>query len=119
MDLTWILVKDLNKSVKFYTEKVGLKLNSLDEAFGWAELQGHDGGSMLGIAQMHPSGNEWITPGQNAVVTLSVENLDKAIAELKEKGAKFIGETQEVPDHVKMQMVQDLDGNHFQLVESL
>ena len=119
IDLAWIVVNDLPKSVKFYTEKVGLKLMEFHEGFGWAELQGQDGGIKLGLAQMQPTGNDGINPGQNAVVTLTVDNIEDAIIDLKEKGAKLMGEIQEVPGHVKLQMVQDEDGNHFQLVECL
>ena len=50
MDLVWIVVKDFKKAVKFYTETVGLKLLRNDEKSGWAELQGKEGGAMLGIA---------------------------------------------------------------------
>ncbi len=119
IDLAWIVVNDLKKSVKFYTEKVGLKLMELDEGFGWAELQGEDGGIKLGLAQKHPTANEGINPGQNAVMTLTVDNIEETITEMKEKGGKLIGEIQEVPGHVKLQMVQDEDGNHFQFVECL
>ncbi len=118
MDLAWIVVKDLKQSVKFYTEQVGLKLMELNEDFGWAELQGEEGGVKLGLGQIHPS-NEGIMPGNNAIVTLTVDSIEDSVAELKTKGAKLIGEIQEVPGHVKLQMVQDEDGNHFQLVECL
>ncbi|MBA3603184.1 MAG: VOC family protein [Parachlamydiaceae bacterium] len=119
IDLAWIVVKDLNQSVKFYTEKVGLKLIELNEGFGWAELQGENGGVKLGLAQVHPTGNEGIIPGNNAVVTLTVDSIEDSVADLSAKGVKLIGEMQEVPGHVKLQMVQDEDGNHIQLVECL
>jgi predicted enzyme related to lactoylglutathione lyase len=119
IDLAWIVVKDLKQAVKFYTEKVGLKLLVLEESFGWAELQGEDGGMKLGIAQEHPSANEGIVPGNNAVVTLTVDSIETSISEMKENGSKLIGEILEVPGHVKLQMVQDEDGNHFQLVECI
>ncbi len=118
IDLAWIVVKDLKQSVKFYTEKVGLKLMEFHENFGWAELSGENGGMKLGIAQEHPTANEGIVSGNNAVITLTVSSLEEAISDLKAKGAKLIGEILEVPGHVKMQMVQDEDGNHFQLVQT-
>ena len=45
MDLAWIVVKDLKQAIQYYTETVGLKLMVYDEKFGWAELQGHNGGA--------------------------------------------------------------------------
>lgn len=113
MDLSWIVVKDLKKAIQFYTEVVGLKLMEVHEQFGWAELQGHKGGSRLGIAQMDST----LQPGENACVTMTVENIEKAKEFLEKKGAEFIGELQVIPGHVKMQMVKDHDGNHMQLVE--
>lgn len=117
INLAWIVVKDLKKAVKFYTEVVGLKLTELDEKYGWAELSGHDGGALLGIAQKCDA--EPMQPGQNAVVTFTVENLDKACLDLSKKGLKKKGDVLEVPGIVKLQMYVDHDNNHFQLVEQL
>ena len=115
--LAWIVVKDLKKAIKFYTETVGLKLMEEHESYGWAELQGHEEGARLGIAQLNSE--EAIQPGSNAVVTFTVENIEEAISDLKKNGAKFLGAIQEVPGHVKMQSVVDSDGNHFQIVQKL
>lgn len=118
LGLSWIVVKDLKEAVKFYTEVVGLTLGNIEETYGWAELHGTKPGSRLGIAQVSGHG-EPIAPGQNAVVTFTVANLDTTLNEMKAKGAKLLGDIQEVPGHVKMQTVQDKDGNHFQMVQLL
>ena len=118
IELIWIVVKDLKKAVKFYTETAGLKLDVMSEEFGWAELHGHQGGTRLGIAEEKDEPNT-IKSGHNACVTLTVENLDKALKDLKANHAKCIGDIQEIPGHVKMQMVSDTDGNIFQVVEKL
>ncbi len=118
VELVWIVVKDLKKAVKFYTETAGLKLDVLNEEYGWAELHGHQGGAKLGIAEEKDQPNS-LKPGQNACVTLTVKNLVKALKHLKAKQAKCIGKVQEIPGHVKMQMVSDADGNVFQVVEKL
>ena len=117
MDLVWIVVNDLKKAIKFYTETVGLTLKEFHEQYGWAELEGQNGGARLGIAQSQPKSEDGILPGQNAVMTFTVENLQNAIATLSKQGVKLIGAVQEVPGQVKMQMVADTDGNRFQLVE--
>jgi predicted enzyme related to lactoylglutathione lyase len=117
LDLAWIVVNDLKKAVDFYTKVVGLKLETLDEKYGWAELSGASGGAKLGIALANDKDS--MKPGQNAVVTLTVENLKETVKGLVKKGASVIGEILEVPGHVKLQMVKDHDGNHFQLCEKL
>jgi predicted enzyme related to lactoylglutathione lyase len=117
--LVWIVVKDFQKAVSFYTEIAGLKIVEKNDEWGWAELEGHEGtGMRLGIARQC-EGCEPIQPGHNGVVTFKVGNIEEACKDLKAKGASLVGEIVEVPGHVKMQTVCDADGNHFQVVEVL
>lgn len=118
VDLIWISVADFQKAVKFYTEVVGLKVLEMhdSEHMGWAELGSpKGGGAILGIGRH--SHHCPIPAGGNAVVTLTVPNIETATAEMKKKGATIVGEVQEIPGHVKMQLFVDQDGNHCQLVE--
>ena len=119
--LAWIAVKDFKKAVKFYTEVVGLKLIEMNEEWGWAELEGHEchSGMRLGIAQARIEGEDPVNPGQNAVMTFTIDNLDNAIKNMQSKGAHLIGEVEVIPGHVKMQGVRDIDGNFIQMVELL
>ncbi len=116
IQLSWIVVKDLQKSIKFYTDTVGLKLMNQSPEYGWAELAGPDG-CTLGIAQESPQMDN--KAGTNAIMTVSVEDIDKAVAVYKEKGAQLIGDVVEVPGHVKMQTFSDQDGNIMQVVQTL
>jgi predicted enzyme related to lactoylglutathione lyase len=118
IDLAWIVVNDFKKAIKFYTEVVGLKLMEINEEWGWAELQGKSG-ARLGIGTCHQNNPNPVTPGQNAILTFTVEDIKKATADMAEKGAVCVGEMEEVPGHVRMQLVRDLDGNQFQLVQVL
>ena len=117
LGLVWIVVKDLKKAIEFYTKTVGLKLMELNEQFGWAELEGHSGGARLGIAQMQLKSEDDVQPGQNAVMTFTVANIESAVADMTAKGARLIGAIEEIPGHVKMQTALDTDGNRFQIVE--
>ena len=118
--LTWIIVKNFKESVKFYTETVGLKLVEMSEEWGWAELEGFDeDGMRLGIAQQRSKSEDPIEPGQNGVVTFTIDNLELAIKQMEQKGATLVGKVEVVPGHVKMQSVRDGDGNLFQLVEMI
>lgn len=114
--LSWVVVKDLKAAIEFYTKVVGLKLVQDSSELGWAELSGPDG-SILGIAQENPQMDN--KAGTNAVVTVTVEDIEAARKSFLEKGANLIGEVIEVPGHVKMQTFTDKDGNFLQLVESL
>ena len=115
--LAWIVVKDVKAAVAYYTEVVGLKLMEFNEEFGWAELAGHEGGARLGIARECPSEN--VKPGQNAVITFTVDDIEQSKAAMVQKGANCDGDTIEVPGHVKMQTMLDADGNRFQLCQFL
>ncbi len=119
MGLVWIVVKNLKQAVTFYTEVIGLKLTEMNEQWGWAELEGYEGGTKLGIAQQRIENIDHIQPGQNAVVTFNVDNLDKAIEDLLKQEATLIGKIEEIPGHVRLQSVRDTEGNCLQLVESL
>lgn len=117
IQMSWIVVSDLKSAIKYYEDIVGLKLTQHSEEHGWAEMSGMNGGSLLGIAQYTPDHD--VKPGENAVVTFTVKNLDHAKAEMAKKGASFHGEIIEVPGHVRMQTFKDKDGNRFQIVELL
>lgn len=117
MELAWIVVGDIEKAIQFYTETVGLQLKEFCKEFGWAELTGHQGGCRLGIAQANPS--ESVLPGENAVITMTVKDINEAKEQFAKKGVTFIGDTLEIPNHVKLQLFIDQDGNKLQLVEVL
>lgn len=114
--LSWIIVKDLSKAIQFYTEVAGLQLKEYHKEFGWAELSGPNGSS-LGIGQENDQ--DPIRAGENAVVTITVNNIEEAKTHFAKKGAHLIGETIEIPGHVKLQTFIDADGNKLQLVEKL
>jgi predicted enzyme related to lactoylglutathione lyase len=112
MNLAWITVDDFKAAIKFYTEVVGLKLLECHDEYGWAELQGASG-ARLGIAKQNDI--DQMKPGQNAIVTFTVEDFDKTKTEMVQKGAICVGDVLEIPGQAKMQMLRDRDGNQFQI----
>ena len=117
IELGWIVVKDINAAIKFYTDVVGLKLHEHNKDFGWAELSGPEG-SRLGIAQYSAEHSD-MKAGSNAVLTLTVDDIQKAREDLLKQKANLIGDVMEIPGEVKMQTFKDADGNTFQLCELL
>ncbi len=97
MELSWIVVKDLAKSKKFFAETLGLDIKNIDEEMGWLELTSKGGGCRMGVSLEHPGS---IAPGHNAVITFTVDNIEKTKKELEAKGVSFKGDVEEVPDQI-------------------
>ena len=114
--LAWISVKDNEKAKKFFTQDLGFKISCDVPEHNWMELQAEDGNFLFGVGQ--DDDQNPIKPGQNAVLALTVEDIDAAKAELEGKGIK-VGDVVEIPGHVKMALFQDPDGNNFHLVQKL
>lgn len=117
MNLAWIVVADIQKAKEFYQNHVGLTLVEANDQFGWLEFEGSHGGARLGVAQYSPEYSADDKPGMNAIMTMEVDNIQAAKAEMENKGISFIGDIFEVPGDVKMATFKDMDGNKFQLVE--
>lgn len=118
-DLSWITVSDIKKAKKFFVEVVGLELRTDTPEWGWVELVAKDGGSALGIGQYNPQYGKEIKPGENAIVTFTVDDIVKVKAEFEKKNVTLLGDIVEVPGHVKMLFFTDLDGNKFQVCQML
>lgn len=120
--MAWVVVNDLSKAIQFYTETLGLTLLEESKEYGWAELSGPSG-TRLGLAERKDNSEEWdaanVQPGQNAVVALTVKDIEAAIKDYQAKGVRLLGKVMEVPGEVKFQTFRDLDGNLFQLAELL
>ena len=104
--MAWIIVKDIKSALKFYTEILGFTLQEYQADYGWAELSGPTG-ARLGIAQESKEqgccGEDLGTKaGINAVVAITVDNLDTALTSYKKKGVKLIGDIQVVPGQVEL-----------------
>lgn len=116
MHLAWISTTDFDEAVKFYSETLGMTLLERTDEYKWAELRGSDG-AMLGIHG--PDGDCPLKPGHNAILTFSVDDIEKEFEKLKSDGVEVIGDIQEVPGHVKLLLFKDPSGNMAQLVQVL
>lgn len=120
VDLSWITVSDISKAKTFFVDVLGFKVRTYEEKYGWLELVAPEGGMALGVAQAQSEGEcSSEKPGQNAVVTCTVDDIEASKKEFESKGVKFISRMIEVPGHVKMITFIDQDGNKFQLVQEL
>lgn len=116
-ELAWITVKNFDEAVKFYTEVLGLEQKDYAPEYKWAEFEGKEGGARLGICEACEESP--IKPGENAVVSFTVDNLDEACKFLKKQNVEFVGEVQEIPGHVRMQLIKDSSGNYIHICQLL
>ena len=117
--LAWISTSDIVKAKAFFSETLGLEISSDAPEHGWLELSAKGDSFLLGIGEVKEDNeNSPIEPGQNAVVTFTVADIEAAKKELEAKDVP-VYDIVEVPGHVKMSFMQDFDGNLFQLVQPL
>jgi catechol 2,3-dioxygenase-like lactoylglutathione lyase family enzyme len=79
-----IMVKSMAKSIKFYTETLGLPLR-VRHSSHWAEIDA--GGLIIGL---HPFvKTKKIIRGDNMTIGLEVDDFETAIQKLEQKGIQF------------------------------
>ena len=118
-DLAWITVSDIKKAKKFFTEVVGLEVRTETPEYGWLELAPKEGGCMLGVGHYNPQYSKEVKPGQNAILTFTVDDIVAVKALFEKQGVTLLGDIVEVPGHVKMLFFTDADGNKFQVCQTL
>ena len=117
IELAWISVNDMKKAKAFFGDKLGLTITSNSPEYGWMEFCGTKGGASLGVGKSAEESD--LKPGQNAVVTFTVDDIEKTKADLQAKGVTIVGDIMEVPGHVKLLYIKDEDGNLFHLAQPL
>jgi predicted enzyme related to lactoylglutathione lyase len=76
-------VDDLTQAKKFYGETLGLNVSVEDEANGLLGLHIHDGGDILIYAKPNH------TPATFTILNFPVDDIEKAVGELIDKGVRF------------------------------
>ena len=112
-------VKDVSRSVKFYTEQLGLKLDMQNlPAFAQVSVGNLklilSGPGASGSRKM-PDGKQQEPGGWNRII-LQVDDLPARIETLKNAGLKFRNEMESGPGGKQIQL-DDPDGNPIELFE--
>ena len=137
-----MVVENLERSIEFYTEGLGLNLiaapvvtgqgisslvgyedSHLKEAFLGTgdEKTVMDPGTLALIEYVNPSSAERVTPERNAIgaghVAVLVDDLDEIFARLVDMGAGTLGPPTRINDATRGCYLTDPDGNWIELVE--
>ena len=112
-------VKDVGRSIDFYTGQLGFKLDAKHlPAFGQVSIGNLklvlSGPGASGSRKM-PDGREQVPGGWNRVM-LRVDDLASCIEDLRSKGLRFRNEMQSGPGGKQIQ-IEDPDGNPLELFE--
>jgi catechol 2,3-dioxygenase-like lactoylglutathione lyase family enzyme len=107
-----VMVSDINRSIKFYVETLGLKLKSrYGDQFAEVECPG------LTIA-LHPAFERGPRPGNSESLSLGfgVADIDGEVAKLKGDGVSFSRVSKDGP--VTLAFFKDPDGNPLYLSQT-
>ena len=107
-------VTNLDKSIAWFKDMLDFDLAFRVDEAGWAELTcpTRDVTTGLGV-------NENVDGRGGTTPVFGVTDIVAARSELESKGARFDGETEEVPGMVKLATFFDPDGNTYMCAESL
>ncbi|MCH8012700.1 MAG: VOC family protein [Candidatus Marinimicrobia bacterium] len=114
LDIVVILVEDWPAAVRWYTQKLGLKVAYKEDDDQWCQLSFPDGGTNLALY-----GKESVDQSvQNRCLPdILVENPDETVKELKGRGIKFRGDIRGGDEGFRIIALQDPEGNELQLYE--
>lgn len=105
-----LLVDDLEKSVRFYSDVLGLKVKDTDEGFTNFQLQGAE----LAVFERRSAVNmfpaKYMRPAGGAVLGFQVEDVDDACRTLAEKGVSVFEGPKTTPWGQRVAYVHDPDG---------
>ncbi len=118
--LTMVIVSDMDRSVKFYRDVLGLELRFqspewTEFSVGPSTLALHGGGKM----PMVSGGSHGEKMAGRATIGFNVENIDERHRELKGKGVRFVMEPTDTKDGIRLAIFLDPDGLALSLAQPL
>jgi lactoylglutathione lyase len=120
MKFCWstLIVKDLEESLKFYKEVVGLKENRRFAAGPGMEIVFLGEGETQLELMTNPQKKE-VNMGTDISLGFEVESVERKMEELKEKGIEILSGPFQPNPHVKFFYILDPNGLKIQLVENM
>ncbi|MCL4377597.1 MAG: VOC family protein [Actinobacteria bacterium] len=120
MKFCWvtIVVNNLEESLKFYREIIGLPINRRFKAKPEIEIAFLGNGETK-LELMTSKANRKVKMGQDISIGFEVKSVDKIIVDFKERGIKIHSGPFQPNPNIKFFYVLDPDGLKVQLVESI
>jgi len=113
----WLVVSDLEKSISFYRDTLGLPLKSTEEGFADFKTKGAE--LALGTKEVIEKtiGQKAVIGGPRHLILAwdAVEDIDKLYEELKAKGVPFLGKPKTQPWGQRVAYFTDPDGHIWEI----
>ena len=116
IDNFYFVVEDVQRSIEFYSELLNKKPTNITEN-RWADWENENNQVYFGIISKEASQSK-LVKGNNGVLGLYTENIDKAYEKCISLKAKILYEICDVPnsiDNYKCFAIEDLDGNKIEI----
>lgn len=112
--LAQFAVGDLDTAIDFYTNRVGLQLESRDEQIGWARVSTPTRDVSIGLLEI-----EAVVGSGSTSVNFTVPDAQRSRGILETHGVEFDGPNMTIPGLVIIASFTDPDGNVIRLVQDL
>lgn len=116
IDNFYFVVKDIKKSIDFYTKLLGERPSNITED-RWADWNNDKNKIYFGIISEDATGDK-VIKGNNGVLGLYTDNVKDALKKCKDIGAEILYYPEEVPgslDNYTCFAILDLDGNKIEI----
>lgn len=109
-----VVVKDLGKSLRFFRDKIGLRLAFFDKKHKWVCFDA--GRTAFSLTTPWNRESKKLV-GARTGISFYVDDIEKEVKTLKKKGVKFVFPPTKQPWGGLLANFKDLDGNHFFLLQ--
>ena len=109
-----VVVSDLSRALKFFRDKVGLRLAFFDKKHDWLCF---DTGKAAFSLTMPWNKKARKLVGVRTGVSFYVDDVDKTYKDLKKRAVKFSFKPRDEPWGGRLACFKDPDGNHFFLLQ--
>lgn len=116
IDNFYFVVDNIEKSIEFYSQLLNEEPSNIIEN-RWADWNNTNNQIYFGIISVAAADSKHII-GNNGVLGLYTDNIEKALEKCKKLGAKILYEPEAIPnseDNYRCFAIEDLDGNKIEI----